>query len=93
MEPVLTLEDLAHACRVERAAIVEWVELGVVRASGGAPGEWRFDGGEVERVGAVARLARELDLAPFAAALVDDLVRERRRLEQRVRALERLLGE
>ncbi len=93
MEPVLTLEDLAHACCVERAAIVDWVELGVVHAHGAAPAEWRFVGRDVERLGAVARLARELDLPPFAAALVDDLVRERHRLERRVRTLERLLAE
>ncbi len=92
MDAWLTVEDLSRACRVERAAIVEWVELGVVHASGDSPGAWRFGADELACANRVARLARELDLPPFAAALVDDLVRERRRLERRVESLERLLG-
>lgn len=93
MADFLTLDDVARACRAERAAIVEWVELGVVRVEGAAPGEWRFDSAELRQVREIARLAHEFDLAPFAAVLVHDLVAERQRLERRVRLLERLLEE
>lgn len=91
MADFLTLDDVARACRAERAAVVEWVELGVVRVEGDAPGEWRFDSAEVRHVREIARLAQEFDLPPYAAVLVHDLVAERQRLERRVRLLERLL--
>jgi hypothetical protein len=87
----LTLDDLARACRTERGAIVEWVELGVVHVAGAEPERWRFDAAEAHLLGEVARLARELDLPPHAAALVHDLLAHRGRLERRVRLLERLL--
>jgi hypothetical protein len=91
MSDWLTLEDLTRACRVERAAIVEWVELGIVHAHGPQPEQWRFEVAELGAARSVARLARELDLAPFAAALVHDLLGERDRLERRVQLLERML--
>jgi chaperone modulatory protein CbpM len=89
----LTLEEVARYCRVDRRLVVEWVELGVVEPVGAVPAEWRFAATAVEHVAMVARLARELDLTPYAAALVGDLLEERRRLERRVRELERLFGE
>jgi chaperone modulatory protein CbpM len=92
MDARLSLDDLARACRVEHAVLVEWVELGVVHAEGASQAEWRFASDELARARDVARLARDLDLAPYAAALVADLVAERARLERRVRLLERLLG-
>ena len=91
MADFLTLDDVAHACRAERAAIVEWVELGVVHAHGAGPEDWRFENVEVRRVREIARLAHELELPPYAAVLVHDLLAERERLERRVRLLERLL--
>jgi chaperone modulatory protein CbpM len=88
----LTLDELARYCRVERAVLVEWVELGVVEPVGATPAEWRFAATGLEHVADVARLAREFELPPYAAALVGDLLAERRRLEGRVRELERLFG-
>lgn len=93
MTDFLTLDDLTQACRVERAAIVEWVELGVIPAHGARPDDWRFVAAAIEPLREVARLSRELELAPFAAVLVHDLLAEHRRLERRVRLLERLLDE
>lgn len=87
MTEFLSLDELSRYCRVERAVVVEWVELGVVAPLGHTPAEWRFPAHGLARVAQVARLARELDLAPFAAALVHDLLAERRRLEARLRAL------
>jgi monomeric isocitrate dehydrogenase len=93
MADFLTLDDLVRACRAERAAVVEWVQLGVVRVEGDAPEHWLFDTAEVLQVREIARLANDLDLAPYAAVLVHDLLGERHRLERRVRLLERLLAE
>jgi hypothetical protein len=93
MADFLTLDDLVRACRAERAAVVEWVQLGVVHVEGDAPEHWRFDTTEVLHVRAIARLANDLELAPYAAVLVHDLLGERHRLERRVRLLERLLAE
>jgi chaperone modulatory protein CbpM len=91
MNDWLTLDDVTRACRVERAAIVEWVELGVVHPQGAAPEQWRFAAAELISARRIAKLAREFDLAPYAAALLMDLMDERSRLERRVRMLERLL--
>lgn len=88
----LTLDELARYCRVDRAVLAEWVELGVVEPAGATPGEWRFAATGLAHVAQVARLARELELPPYAAALLGDLLAERRRLERRVRELERLFG-
>lgn len=88
----LTLDELSRYCRVERAVLVEWVELGVVAPVGAAPTEWRFDASGLEHVADVARVARDFELPPYAAALVGDLLADRRRLERRVRELERLFG-
>jgi chaperone modulatory protein CbpM len=93
MNDWLTMDDLIRACHVERAAIVEWVQLGVVRAQGAEPDQWRFAVTDLAEARGIARLTRELELAPYAAALVHDLLRERARLERRVRALERMLGQ
>ncbi|MCZ8132436.1 MAG: hypothetical protein O9284_14225 [Steroidobacteraceae bacterium] len=93
MDESLNLERLGRLCRAAHAELVEWVELGVLEVHGReqGPAGWRFDAEAVPRVAAIARLARELDLAPHAAALVHDLLGERRRLECRVAMLERLL--
>ena len=93
MDESLDLEQLGRLCRTGRAELVEWVELGVIEVRGRErePGEWRFAAAAVPGAVAVARLARELELTPYAAALVHDLLVERRRLECRVAALERLL--
>jgi chaperone modulatory protein CbpM len=93
MPDFLTLDDLARACRAEPAAVVEWVELGVVRVEGAAPDDWRFDAAEIRHLGEIARLAHDFDLPPYAAVLVHDLLSDRRRLERRVRLLERIVDE
>jgi hypothetical protein len=91
MNDELTLDDVARACCAEPAAIVEWVELGVVAVRGAGPHDWRIASGDLRQLRHVARLARELDLAPYAAVLVRDLIEERVRLEREVHRLRRLL--
>jgi MerR HTH family regulatory protein len=91
---VLTLEELAGRCRTAPALVIEWVELGWLRPAdpGPDPASWHFTSEALLRLRTVSRLARELDLPAHAAVLVAELIEERRRLERRAAALERLFA-
>jgi chaperone modulatory protein CbpM len=65
----------------------------VLEPRGAGPEAWRFPASDVVRARAVARLLRDLEVNLEGAALILDLVEERRRLERRIALLERLLEE
>jgi hypothetical protein len=90
---LLSLEEVCRHCRVERAVIVDWVELGFVAPQGPEVATWRFASSALPRLSQAARLLRDLELSPLAAAMIHELLEERRRLEARVRMLERLADE
>lgn len=101
-EPILEALPLDESVWIEVSQFCAWlrvepqwieglVEVGVLEPRGETPAGWSFPASDLARVRAVARLARELDLEPAAAALVADLLEERRRLERRVALLERLM--
>jgi chaperone modulatory protein CbpM len=101
-EPILEALPLDESAWVEVSQFCAWlrvepqwieglVEVGVLEPRGATPAGWSFPASDLARVRTVARLARELDLEPAAAALVADLLVERRRLERRIALLERLL--
>ena len=66
---------------------------GVIEPRGSAPEAWAFPATDLVRVRAVARLVRDLDVNLEGAAVIVDLIAERRRLERRIALLERLLEE
>jgi len=76
---------------VEPGWVASLVDAGVLEPRGAGPEAWLFPASDVVRARAVARLLRDLDVNLEGAALILELVEERRRLERRIALLERLL--
>ena len=89
----IAVGDLCAWLRVEPHWVVSLVDAGVLEPRGAGPEAWLFPASDVVRVRAVARLLRDLDVNLEGAALILELVEERRRLERRIALLERLLEE
>jgi chaperone modulatory protein CbpM len=89
----ITAEELCAWLRVELGWVASLVEAGVVEPRGASPEAWSFPARDLARVRTVARLVQDLDVNLAGAALILDLVDERRRLERRILLLERLLDE
>lgn len=75
-EPCLTVEQLAAACAVERAWILQHVKEGLLPASGGAATEWRFTTVTLKRARRMSELERDFDAVPELAALFADLLEQ-----------------
>jgi chaperone modulatory protein CbpM len=87
---------LAEFCRwlhVEPSWVVGLVDAGVLEPRGPAPEAWSFPAGDLMRARRVVRLVDDLGVNVVGAAVILDLVEERRALERRLRMLERLLEE
>ena len=79
------VDEFCARLRVERQWIVELVELGALEPRGGAePATWVFPISEVPRVRAMARLVHDLGVNLPGAAIILELVEERRRLLARL---------
>lgn len=78
---------------VERHWVASLVEAGMLEPRGATPESWSFPARDLARVRATARLVRDLDVNLAGAAVILDLLEERRRLERRLALLERLLDE
>lgn len=93
LEPMLDVDTLARACRVDTYTVEVWVNEGIleaagVEAEGLEPSQWRFASEMLTRALQVARLQRELDLDPAAAAICAALLDEIERLRAQVRSLQ-----
>ena len=75
-DPCLTVEQLAAACAVERAWILQHVNEGLLPAAGGAGAEWRFSSITLKRARRMSELERDFDAVPELAALVADLLEQ-----------------
>jgi chaperone modulatory protein CbpM len=83
----LTLEELAAACAVEPAWVVERVEAGFIGGLAAvARTRWRFASAELVRARRLVSLERDMDANPELAALVADLIEEVQTLRRKVRA-------
>jgi len=85
--------DFCAWLHVERHWIASLVEAGVLEPRGAAPESWSFPARDIARVRAAVRLVRDLDVNLAGAAVILDLLEERRRLERRLALLERLLDQ
>lgn len=83
---VLHVDELCARLCVERRWIVELVELGALEPRAGhEPAAWDFLAAEVPRLRAITRLVEDLGVNLAGAALIVELVEERRRLLQQLR--------
>jgi chaperone modulatory protein CbpM len=77
----LRIDELCSRLCVEQQWIVEMVELGALDPSGGhEPSDWAFPRRQLPRVLAMTRLVTDLGVNLAGAAIILDLVEERRRL-------------
>jgi chaperone modulatory protein CbpM len=82
---VLSVDDLSRLCAVDRTAIVELVEEGVLTMIEVEASEWRFPGAALRRARTAMRLQRDLEInlpgVALALELMEQLDRLRRELE------------
>lgn len=82
----LRIDEICTRLCVERQWIVEMVELGALDAHGGLePAAWLFPRRELPRVLAMTRLVTDLGVNLTGAAIIVELVEERRRLLAQLR--------
>ncbi len=88
----LSLEQLAHACRMHPEWVIERVTTGVLHCDGmddtlgsSPPPTWRFSTHTVIRARRIADLERTFDADPQLAALTADLMEEVRQLRRRLK--------
>lgn len=84
----LRIDEICVRLSVEQHWITELVEIGVLDPRGGAePSAWLFPRRELPRVLAMSRLVSDLGVNLTGAAIIVELVEERRRLLARLAAL------
>jgi chaperone modulatory protein CbpM len=77
----LRVDEICARLCIEQQWIVEMVELGALDPRGGLdPAAWVFPRRELPRVFAMARLVTDLGVNLTGAAIIVELVEERRRL-------------
>ena len=80
----LHVDEICSRLHIEREWIVELVELGALEPAGRGGSEpadaWAFPATEVPRLRAMARLVDDLGVNLTGAAIILELVEERRRL-------------
>lgn len=82
----LRLDEICGRLRVEQQWIVEMVELGALDPRGGLdPSAWVFPRRQLPRVLAMTRLVTDLGVNLAGAAIIVELVEERRRLLAQLR--------
>jgi chaperone modulatory protein CbpM len=82
---VLSVDDLSRLCAVDRAAIVELVEEGVLSVIEVEASEWRFPGTALRRARTAVRLQRDLEINLPGVALALELMEELERLRRELK--------
>jgi len=91
-EDWIHVETLCRLSGLRLEVLVELTELGVLAPRGDAPAEWQLPASSVVPLGTMGRLIRDLDVNASGAAIIVELLEARRRLEERIRELERRFG-
>lgn len=84
-EGVLSIEELAKACRAEAQWIIELVAVGVLTPQGSEASAWRFRATDLRCAFRIARLQRDFGASMEAAAVMLDLLDEIERLRARLK--------
>lgn len=85
------VDTLCRVCDLSLEAMTELADLGVLAPRGYSPREWQLPATALPRLRMLARLMRDLGLNVSGAALAVELIERQRRLEHRLRELERHL--
>lgn len=84
-ECVLTMEELARACRADVPWIAELIEVGILEPQGEEQSGWRFCAMDLICARRVARLQRAFGASMEAVAVMVDLLAEIERLRDRLK--------
>jgi chaperone modulatory protein CbpM len=87
----IAVDRLCRLCDLTLDAMVELADLGVVSPRGFQPDEWQLPATALPRLRLMGRLMHDLGVNVSGAALAADLLERQRRLERRLRELERHL--
>ena len=90
---IIGLVQLMSCAHIERARIVEMVEVGLLDPIGGATDEWQFAARDLRRLRMAERLCDDLGVNVSGAALILDLIEERDALLTQIATLRRLAEE
>lgn len=89
----IAVGELCGLVQIDLATLIELVEYGIVAPRGLRPAEWSLPAAALPRLRLASRLMRDLDVNVSGVVLALELLESRQALEQRVRLLERMLGE
>lgn len=84
----LEFSEFCTTLHVERSWVVELVDHGLIEPLGAAPQDWRFPASAIARVRSTTRLVNDLGVNLAGAAVILDLLEERRQLLARLRRFE-----
>jgi len=87
----IAADRLCRLCDLTLEALVELADLGVVSPRGFRPDDWQLPATALPRLRLMGRLMHDLGVNVSGAALAADLLESQRRLERRLRELERHL--
>jgi len=87
--PVLTLEEICHACHVPSAFIQDMIDHGIIEPRGSSIETWRFDAEHLRRVRTTVHLHHDLEVNLAGAGLVLDLLDELTRMRARLEVFEK----
>lgn len=85
--PSLSVQDLAHACRMQAAWVTERLSAGLLQGELQG-GHWRCSATTVVRARRLAQFETLFDADPEMAALTTDLIEEVARLRRELRQLQ-----
>jgi len=88
----LGVGEFCSVLRVERHWVIELVDSGLIEPRGEAPESWHFPASALTRARTTARLMEDLGVNLAGAAVILELIEERRSLLARLQQLERALG-
>ncbi len=80
----LTIEDICQSCKVDKSAIVELIEQGIVEPITRQAQSWRFSAVALPRIAQALRLQRDFELNSAGVALALDLLAEIEMLKNRL---------
>lgn len=83
--------EICRLCRLELDAVVELVDLGLIRPRGEVPEHWQLPAAALPRLALIGRLVHDLGIDVGGAALAVELLEVQRDLERRIRRLEQLM--
>jgi chaperone modulatory protein CbpM len=89
----ISLVEMISYAHIERDAVMEMVDVGLLEPGGASVDQWRFATRDLRRLRAARRLIDDLGVNICGAAVILDLIEQRDELLSRAAMLDRLLSD